>query len=27
MNLGWFKKRGIKPGAKVEGIESAGAAQ
>lgn len=23
MNLGWFKKRGIKPGAKVEGIERA----
>ena len=23
MNLGWFRKRGIKPGAKVEGIEHA----
>ena len=27
MNLGWFAKRGIKPGAKVEGIEKAGAAR
>lgn len=24
MNQGWFKKRGIKPGAKVEGLEKAG---
>ena len=23
MNLGWFRKRGIKPGARVEGIEHA----
>ncbi len=23
MNLGWFKKRGIKPGAKIEGLEKA----
>ena len=23
MNLGWFRKRGIKPGAKVEGVELA----
>lgn len=27
MNRGWFKKRGIKPGAKVEGIERAGPAR
>lgn len=27
MNLGWFAKRGIKPGAKVEGLEKAGAAR
>ena len=27
MNLGWFAKRGIKPGAKVEGIEKAGQAR
>jgi len=27
MNQGWFKKRGIKPGAKIEGIERAGPAQ
>ena len=27
VNQGWFKKRGIKPGAKVEGIERAGPAQ
>ena len=27
MNLGWFGKRGIKPGAKVEGLERAGTAQ
>jgi uncharacterized membrane protein (UPF0127 family) len=27
MNLGWFAKRGIKPGTKVEGIEKAGAAR
>jgi uncharacterized membrane protein (UPF0127 family) len=27
MNLGWFAKRGIKPGAKVEGIDRAGAAK
>ena len=27
MNLGWFTKRGIKPGAKVEGLEKAGAAR
>jgi uncharacterized protein len=27
MNLGWFAKRGIKPGAKVEGIEKAGPAR
>lgn len=26
MNLGWFGKRGIKPGAKVEGLEKAGSA-
>src|SRR5688500_2616687 len=25
MNQGWFKKRGIKPGDKVEGLEKAGA--
>jgi uncharacterized membrane protein (UPF0127 family) len=23
MNLGWFAKRGIKPGAKIEGLEKA----
>jgi uncharacterized membrane protein (UPF0127 family) len=27
MNQGWFRKRGIKPGAKIEGIERAGSAQ
>ena len=27
MNLGWFAKRGIKPGAKVEGLEKAGPAR
>ena len=27
VNLGWFKKRGIKPGAKIEGLERAGPAQ
>ena len=27
MNLGWFAKRGIKPGAKVEGLEKAGVAR
>jgi uncharacterized membrane protein (UPF0127 family) len=27
MNLGWFSKRGIKPGAKIEGIEKAGPAR
>ncbi len=27
MNLDWFRKRGIKPGAKVEGIERAPAAR
>lgn len=27
VNQGWFKKRGIKPGAKVEGIERAPPAQ
>ena len=27
MNLGWFAKRGIKPGTKVEGIEKAGVAR
>ena len=27
MNLGWFAKRNIKPGAKVEGIEKAGPAR
>jgi uncharacterized membrane protein (UPF0127 family) len=27
MNLGWFAKRGIRPGAKVEGLEKAGAAR
>ena len=27
MNRGWFKRRGIKPGAKVEGIERAPAAR
>ena len=27
MNLGWFAKRGIKAGAKVEGIEKAGSAR
>ena len=27
MNLGWFAKRGIKPGTKVEGLEKAGAAR
>ena len=27
MNLGWFAKRGIKPGVKVEGLEKAGAAR
>jgi uncharacterized membrane protein (UPF0127 family) len=27
MNLGWFSKRGIKAGAKVEGLEKAGAAR
>ena len=26
-NQGWFKKRGIKPGAKVEGLENAGPAR
>jgi uncharacterized membrane protein (UPF0127 family) len=27
VNQGWFRKRGIKPGARVEGIERAGPAQ
>ena len=27
MNLGWFAKRGIKPGTKVEGLEKAAAAR
>ena len=27
MNLGWFAKRNIKPGAKLEGIEKAGTAR
>jgi uncharacterized membrane protein (UPF0127 family) len=27
MNLGWFAKRGIKPGTKIEGIEKAGPAR
>jgi uncharacterized protein len=27
MNLGWFAKRNIKPGTKVEGIDKAGAAK
>ena len=27
MNLGWFVRRGIKPGAKVEGLEKAGPAR
>jgi uncharacterized membrane protein (UPF0127 family) len=27
MNLGWFAKRGIKPGAKIEGVEKAGVAK
>src|SRR5262249_46000120 len=27
VNRGWFKKRGIKPGARVEGMERAGPAQ
>ena len=27
VNRGWFRKRGIKPGEKVEGIEKAGAAR
>ena len=27
MNLGWFAKRNIKPGAKIEGLEKAGAAR
>ena len=27
MNKGWFRKRGIKPGAKVVGLERAGAAR
>lgn len=27
MNLGWFSKRGIKAGAKVEGLEKAGVAR
>ena len=27
MNLGWFAKRGIKPGTKVEGLEKAGPAR
>jgi uncharacterized membrane protein (UPF0127 family) len=27
MNLGWFAKRGIKPGAKIEGLEKARAAR
>ena len=27
MNLGWFSKRGIKPGTKIEGIEKAGPAR
>jgi uncharacterized membrane protein (UPF0127 family) len=27
MNLGWFAKRGIKPGVKIEGIEKAGVAK
>jgi hypothetical protein len=27
MNKGWFRKRGIKPGVKVVGLEKAGAAQ
>jgi uncharacterized membrane protein (UPF0127 family) len=27
MNLGWFAKRGIKPGVKIEGIEKAGVAR
>jgi uncharacterized membrane protein (UPF0127 family) len=27
MNLGWFAKRGIKPGAKVEGLDKAAAAR
>jgi uncharacterized membrane protein (UPF0127 family) len=27
MNLGWFRKRGINPGVKVEGLERAGPAR
>lgn len=27
VNRGWFRKRGIKPGEKVEGVEKAGAAR
>src|SRR5687768_6155466 len=27
MNQGWFRKRGIKPGDRVEGLENAGAAK
>ena len=27
MNLGWFAKRGVKPGAKIEGLEKAGPAR
>ena len=27
MNQGWFRKRGIKPGDKVDGLEAAGAAK
>ena len=27
MNLGWFAKRGIKPGTKIEGLEKAGQAR
>ena len=27
MNLGWFAKRGIKPGVKIEGIDKAGPAR
>jgi uncharacterized membrane protein (UPF0127 family) len=27
VNQGWFRKRGIKPGDKVEGLEKAGAAR
>ena len=27
VNLGWFRKRGVKPGAKIEGLEKAPAAR